>query len=61
MGSLTLCSFASWIVLTNMSLLSVRELPKRANAVRISKDGQTVIVGDKFGDVYAWVLQFSTH
>lgn len=30
-----------------------RELPKRANAISVTEDGQTLVIADKFGDVYA--------
>lgn len=33
-----------------------RELPKRANAVSITEDGQTLVIADKFGDVYAFAM-----
>jgi hypothetical protein len=33
--------------------LVYRELPKRANAISITDDGQTLVIADKFGDVYA--------
>ena len=32
-----------------------RELTKRANAISISKEGDIVLVADKFGDVYTCV------
>lgn len=38
-----------------MSLATDRSLPKRANALSITEDGQTIAVGDKFGDVYSCV------
>ncbi|TRM65524.1 WD40-repeat-containing domain protein [Schizophyllum amplum] len=33
-----------------------RELPKKATDVRFTQDGQTIIVADKFGDVFAYPL-----
>ena len=37
--------------LPSLTLLSTRELIKRANALSVTEDG-TIVVGDKFGDVY---------
>lgn len=37
--------------LPSLELRSSRELVKRANALTVTEDG-TIIVGDKFGDVY---------
>lgn len=31
-------------------------MPKRANTIKITEDAQTVAVGDKFGDVYSFVV-----
>ncbi|EFW99629.1 tRNA methyltransferase [Grosmannia clavigera kw1407] len=36
--------------------ISQRTVPKRPSAVAITADGQTILVGDKFGDVYALPL-----
>ncbi|KAK9895290.1 WD40 repeat-like protein [Cystobasidium minutum MCA 4210] len=33
-----------------------RALPKRANAISITDDGQTLVIADKFGDVYAFAM-----
>ena len=30
-----------------------RELPKKATSVLFTQDGQTILVSDKFGDVFA--------
>lgn len=37
--------------LPDLTLLSKRELVKRANALEMTADG-VIVVGDKFGDVY---------
>ncbi|CAE7193695.1 unnamed protein product, partial [Rhizoctonia solani] len=36
--------------------LSCREIPKRANSLRLSQDGQTILVADKFGDIFSYPL-----
>jgi tRNA (guanine-N(7)-)-methyltransferase subunit TRM82 len=41
-------------ILPSLELESSRELVKRANALELTHDG-TIIVGDKFGDVYSYV------
>lgn len=41
--------------LPDLTLLSKRELVKRANALEMTADG-VIVVGDKFGDVYTWVV-----
>ena len=38
--------------LPSLELSSSRELVKRANALSVTDDG-TIVVGDKFGDVYS--------
>jgi hypothetical protein len=35
------------------------ELPKRPTAVRFTEDGQSLVVADKFGDVFRQVVPFS--
>lgn len=40
-----------WAV-DGLAPLSARELPKRPTALRFTADGQTVLVADKFGDVF---------
>ncbi|ORY51213.1 hypothetical protein BCR35DRAFT_356084 [Leucosporidium creatinivorum] len=42
-------------ILPSLELESSRELVKRANALQLTHDG-TIIVGDKFGDVYSYPL-----
>ncbi|KAK9474276.1 Quino protein amine dehydrogenase [Dipodascopsis tothii] len=37
----------------DLVLRSAREFPKRPSAVTTTPDGQTIVLGDKFGDVYA--------
>lgn len=45
--------------LPDLTVLSKRELVKRANALAVTQDG-TIVIGDKFGDVYTLVfLTFS--
>ncbi|BGP17432.1 hypothetical protein JCM10213_003285 [Rhodosporidiobolus nylandii] len=44
--------------LPTLEVLSTRELVKRANALQITQDG-TVVVGDKFGDVYLYPLHYT--
>ncbi|KAF7327717.1 tRNA (guanine-N(7)-)-methyltransferase non-catalytic subunit TRM82 [Mycena kentingensis (nom. inval.)] len=34
-----------------------RELPKRPTALGFTKDGKTIVVGDKFGDVFTYPLE----
>ncbi|KAG8691608.1 tRNA (guanine-N(7)-)-methyltransferase non-catalytic subunit trm82 [Ceratobasidium sp. 423] len=36
--------------------LSCREIPKRANVLKLSQDGQTILVADKFGDIFSYPL-----
>ncbi|KAH7335209.1 WD40-repeat-containing domain protein [Rhizoctonia solani] len=36
--------------------LSCREIPKRANVLRLTQDGQSIIVADKFGDIFSYPL-----
>ncbi|GAA6036798.1 hypothetical protein JCM8097_003484 [Rhodosporidiobolus ruineniae] len=44
--------------LPDLKTLSARELPKRANALEITQDGE-IVVGDKFGDVYLYPLDYT--
>ncbi len=30
----------------------VRELPKKPTEIRVTQDGQTIVVSDKFGDIF---------
>lgn len=36
-------------------------MPKRANCIKITEDAQTIAVGDKFGDVYSFVVLLSAY
>ncbi|CAE6415065.1 unnamed protein product [Rhizoctonia solani] len=36
--------------------LSCREIPKRANVIRLSQAGQSILVADKFGDIFSYPL-----
>ncbi|KAG8748354.1 tRNA (guanine-N(7)-)-methyltransferase non-catalytic subunit trm82 [Ceratobasidium sp. 414] len=36
--------------------LSSREIPKRANVLKLSQDGQTILAADKFGDIFYYPL-----
>ncbi|KAG9101913.1 tRNA (guanine-N(7)-)-methyltransferase non-catalytic subunit trm82 [Ceratobasidium sp. UAMH 11750] len=36
--------------------LSKREIPKRANVLKLSQDGQTILAADKFGDIFCYPL-----
>ncbi|KAG5650540.1 hypothetical protein H0H81_011869 [Sphagnurus paluster] len=36
-----------------------RELPKRPTAIQFTADGQTILVSDKFGDVFSYPFQFT--
>ncbi|KAL1762840.1 FAD dependent oxidoreductase-domain-containing protein [Schizophyllum commune] len=40
----------------SLKLLSERELPKKATSVLFTQDGQTILVSDKFGDVFGYPL-----
>ncbi|KAI0929670.1 hypothetical protein AcW1_007041 [Taiwanofungus camphoratus] len=37
-----------------LKLLSERELPKKPTEMRFTRDGQTILVSDKFGDVFSY-------
>lgn len=39
-----------------MKLLSERELPKKPTAVHLTRNGQAILVSDKFGDVFSYTL-----
>ncbi|OBZ66832.1 tRNA (guanine-N(7)-)-methyltransferase non-catalytic subunit TRM82 [Grifola frondosa] len=39
-----------------LKLLSERELPKRPTEIRFTRDGQTILVADKFGDIFSYPL-----
>ncbi|KDQ12998.1 hypothetical protein BOTBODRAFT_400049 [Botryobasidium botryosum FD-172 SS1] len=42
--------------LSDLQVLSSREIPKRATGLTFTRDGQTIIVSDKFGDVFYYPL-----
>ncbi|QRV74187.1 tRNA (guanine-N(7))-methyltransferase subunit TRM82 [Ceratobasidium sp. AG-Ba] len=42
--------------LETMEELSSREIPKRANVLKLTKDGQTILAADKFGDIFSYPL-----
>jgi len=50
--------YFGWLVVLLLLILVSRELPKRPTQVAFTKDAQTILVSDKFGDVfrYAWCL-----
>ncbi|KAI0076611.1 WD40 repeat-like protein [Panus rudis PR-1116 ss-1] len=39
-----------------LKLLSERELPKRPTQIHFTRDGQTILVSDKFGDIFSYTL-----
>ncbi|KIM90548.1 hypothetical protein PILCRDRAFT_56339, partial [Piloderma croceum F 1598] len=39
-----------------LELLSSRELPKKPTGIRFLHDGQTILVSDKFGDIFSYPL-----
>ncbi|KZT25266.1 WD40 repeat-like protein [Neolentinus lepideus HHB14362 ss-1] len=39
-----------------LKLLSERELPKKPTDVQFTKDGQTILTSDKFGDIFSYPL-----
>ncbi|KAI1788151.1 WD40 repeat-like protein [Ganoderma leucocontextum] len=45
-----------WKVADNLELLNERELPKKPTEVSFTRDGQTIIVSDKFGDIFSYPL-----
>ncbi|KAF8318670.1 WD40 repeat-like protein [Clavulina sp. PMI_390] len=42
----------------DMRMLSSREIPKKATGVLLTADQTTIIVSDKFGDVFSYPLEF---
>ncbi|KAJ7066403.1 WD40 repeat-like protein [Mycena amicta] len=40
-----------------LQLVNTRELPKRPTALGFTKDGQTILAADKFGDVFSYPLE----
>ncbi|KAK2463593.1 hypothetical protein APHAL10511_004344 [Amanita phalloides] len=42
-----------------LTLLSTRPLPKRPTAIEFSRDAQTIVVADKFGDVFSYPLHYT--
>ncbi|KAI0352084.1 WD40 repeat-like protein [Trametes cingulata] len=45
-----------WQVKDALKLLSERELPKKPTEIGFTRDGQTIVVSDKFGDVFSYPL-----
>ncbi|KAM5544290.1 hypothetical protein V8D89_001950 [Ganoderma adspersum] len=45
-----------WKVAETLELLSERELPKKPTDVAFTRDRQTIVVSDKFGDVFSYPL-----
>ncbi|KZP30627.1 WD40 repeat-like protein [Athelia psychrophila] len=39
-----------------LALLNSRELPKKPTGIEFTKDGQTLVVSDKFGDIFSYPL-----
>ncbi|KAF5361830.1 hypothetical protein D9756_002260 [Leucocoprinus leucothites] len=44
--------------LPGLTLVNERELPKRPTGLAFTKDSQTIIVSDKFGDVFSYPFDF---
>ncbi|KAF6761502.1 guanine-N7--methyltransferase subunit Trm82 [Ephemerocybe angulata] len=42
-----------------LKLLNARELPKKPTSIMFTKDSQTVLVSDKFGDVFSYSLVYT--
>ncbi|KIL69353.1 hypothetical protein M378DRAFT_184523 [Amanita muscaria Koide BX008] len=42
-----------------LKLLNQRELPKKPTNIAFTKDAQTIIVSDKFGDVFSYPLEYN--
>ncbi|KAI0083845.1 WD40 repeat-like protein [Irpex rosettiformis] len=42
--------------LEDLTLLNERELPKKPTDVHFTRDGQTILVSDKFGDIFSYPL-----
>ena len=49
-GSLSRLHSSSYLILTLWRY--TRDLPKRPTSLSLTKDGQTILVSDKFGDVF---------
>ncbi|OSD04707.1 WD40 repeat-like protein [Trametes coccinea BRFM310] len=45
-----------WQVRDELKLLSERDLPKKPTEIGFTRDGQTIVVSDKFGDVFSYPL-----
>ncbi|CDO68396.1 hypothetical protein BN946_scf184815.g43 [Trametes cinnabarina] len=45
-----------WQVGEDLKLLSERDLPKKPTEIGFTRDGQTIVVSDKFGDVFSYPL-----
>ncbi|KAL1945160.1 hypothetical protein VTO73DRAFT_2780 [Trametes versicolor] len=46
-----------WHVGGSLGLLSERELPKKPTEIGFTPDGRTIVISDKFGDVFSYPLQ----
>ncbi|KAI0684011.1 WD40-repeat-containing domain protein [Cytidiella melzeri] len=44
--------------LVDLKLLNERELPKKPTEVHFTRDGQTILVSDKFGDIFSYPLEY---
>ncbi|KAI0675915.1 WD40-repeat-containing domain protein [Trametes maxima] len=49
-----------WQVRDELKLLSERELPKKPTEIGFTHDGQTIVVSDKFGDIFSYSLHPKT-
>ncbi|TFK83764.1 WD40 repeat-like protein [Polyporus arcularius HHB13444] len=45
-----------WSLADGLQLVSERELPKKPTEVSFTRDGQTIVISDKFGDVFSYPL-----
>ncbi|KAF8630455.1 hypothetical protein AX15_002907 [Amanita polypyramis BW_CC] len=45
--------------LDTLDLVNQRELPKRPTAIEFVRDAQTIIVSDKFGDVFSYPIEYT--
>ncbi|KAI0709668.1 WD40-repeat-containing domain protein [Cerioporus squamosus] len=45
-----------WSLAEGLQLVSERELPKKPTEVSFTRDGQTIVISDKFGDVFSYPL-----
>ncbi|TCD69470.1 tRNA (guanine-N(7)-)-methyltransferase non-catalytic subunit trm82 [Steccherinum ochraceum] len=49
-----------WDINDNLKMVSERELPKKPTEIRITQDSETILVSDKFGDVFRYPMIPST-